>query len=76
MTGMLIMMYLNMSGKRLRSTKDIADACNVSANTARKWLYRLRNEGKVYSKTHYYGQGLAMLLWQVPDAEKQFGNKL
>lgn len=57
----LIVLYLSRAGKA--TTADIADCLDCSPNTARKWLYRMEAEGKVYSKAHYYNRGVYLLRW-------------
>lgn len=57
----IIMLYLERAGRA--TTQDIADALDCSANTARKWLYRLRDAGKVQANPHFYGRGVYLYRW-------------
>lgn len=49
--------------KSERTTLEIAERVNVSANTARKWLYLLERSGLVKFRTKYYGRGVYLMLW-------------
>jgi len=51
--------------KTERSTQDIADRAQVSANTARKWLNRLHISGRIECRQKFYGPGISLLLWKV-----------
>jgi len=57
----LIVLYLSRAG--MATTSEIADCLDCSPNTARKLLYRMEKEGKVYSKSHYYNRGVYLLRW-------------
>jgi len=46
------------------STQDIANSVSVSANTARKWLYRLHIAGLIEVRQKFYGRGVYLYLWK------------
>jgi predicted ArsR family transcriptional regulator len=62
---LLILHYLERRGGA--TTANVAEALGCSANTARKWLYRMQKSGLVYSKAHYYGRGIYLLIWFIQD---------
>lgn len=57
----IIMLYLERAGHA--TTAELAEACSCSPNTARKWLFRLAQDDKVYWKAHYYARGYYLLRW-------------
>jgi len=57
----IIEIYLSRSGRA--TTQEIADCLGCSANTARKWLYRMAKDGRVEWKNHYYNKGVYLMRW-------------
>lgn len=59
----LIILYL--SRAKRATTAEIANCLGCSPNTARKWLYRLEEDGSVIGKPHFYHAGIYLIRWKL-----------